>query len=127
LRRVSTGDAILGTIAPMCKSPKKIQSCTIWKIVTADVTSGKNSTLRQNPADGQVWNWGFGAVAEVYGVRQCDDFPADAGVTFSTELYDNNGVRISDPGWTVSPADGSVTPQCNYGLSFTNTEQTLQY
>jgi hypothetical protein len=127
LLKVSTGDTILGAILPSCKAKKKIQSCTTWKITTEDLTTGQKSQLAQSPAEGQVWNWGFAAVAEVYGVSQCSDFPADAGVTFSAQLYDNNGVLISDPGWSGTPAGSGVTPQCNYGLDFTNSEQTLEY
>jgi hypothetical protein len=126
LKKVSAGDTILGTIAPTCP-PKKAQSCTTWKIVTEDVTTGKKSTLTKSPAEGQVWNWAFGSVAEVYGVRQCSDYPADTSLTFSVQLYDNNGVLLSDPGWIASPAAGNVSPQCNYGLNFTDTEQTLEY
>ena len=124
LVRTSPGNSILGTITPSCK---KSGNCTTWTVLTKDATTGKKSTLRKTPADGQVWNWGFGAVLEVYGVSQCSDFPADNSLTFTVRMYDQNRNLIPDPGWIGTPAGSGISPQCNYGLNVTPTQETLQY
>lgn len=126
LKKVSPGDTILGTITPTCK--KLVQDyCATWKIVSEDETTGKKSVLNKTPAEGQVWNWGFGAVLEVYGVKQCSDFPANNSVVFTVELYDQNRDVISNPGWVGTPAGAGTNPYCNYGLNVTDTEETLEY
>lgn len=124
--KVSPGDTILGTIISMCK--KGLNYCANWKVISQDVTTGKKTTLRKTPAEGQVWNWGFGAVLEVYGVKQCSDFPANNNSTvFTVQLYDQNRNLISDPGWIGTPAGAGTDPNCNYGLNVTATQETLQY
>ncbi len=126
LKKVSVGDTILGTITPTCKQLGQ-DYCATWKIVTEDVTTAKKTILTKTPADGQIWNWGFGAVAEVYGVKQCTDFPANQGLLFTAQLYDENKNPISNPGWVASPAGSGVTPQCSYGLTATGADLTLEY
>ncbi len=123
--KVRPGDTILGTIISDCKAG--LQSCANWKVVSEDETTGKKTTLGMTPAEGQIWNWGFGAVLEVYGVRQCSDFPANESVVFTVQLYDQNRNVISNPGWTGTPAGASTSPNCNYGLNVTATQQTLEY
>jgi len=125
LKKVNSGDTIFGSIKSACT--KKNPNCGNWKILTQDQTTGKKSTLAKTPADGQVWNWAFGAVLEVYSVNQCSDFPADSSVLFTTQLYDQNNKLISDPGWVESPAGSGISPQCSYGLISTPTEETLQW
>ncbi|HLB92878.1 MAG TPA: hypothetical protein VJK27_11085 [Terriglobales bacterium] len=124
-KKVSTGDTILGTITPMCKPA--VGSCAVWKIATKDLTTGKKSVLHQSPSQGQTWNWAFGAVSEDYGVKQCGDFPADSSVVFTVQLYDQNLNQISNPGWVGTPATEGTSPECNYGLNVTATEETLDY
>lgn len=123
--KVSPSDTILGTIISMCK--KGLNYCDNWKVISQDATTGKKTTLRKTPAAGQVWNWGFGAVLEVYGVRQCSDFPANDSVVFAVQLYDQNRNVISNPGWTGTPAGAGTSPNCNYGLNVTATQETLEY
>lgn len=123
--KVNPGDTILGTIASMCK--KGLDYCANWKVITQDQTIGKKTTLLKTPAAGQIWNWAFGAVAEIYGVKQCSDFPASGSTTFTVQLYDQNRVLISDPGWIGTPAAAGTTPDCNYGLNVTATQETLEY
>jgi hypothetical protein len=122
---VSPGDTILGTISSACKAG--VEDCANWNVVSADETTGKKTTLRKSPAKGQVWNWAFGAVLEVYGVQQCGDFPANEGVVFTIQLYDQNLNLISNPDWTGTPAGTDVSPSCNYGLNVTATQETLEY
>jgi len=124
LLKVSSGDTILGTIISSCKAGLE---CTTWKVVSADETTGKKTRLTKTPAEGQVWNWGFGAVLEVYGVKQCSDFPANASTVLTVQLYDQNRKLISNPGWTGFPPGQGTSPNCNYGLDVTATQETLEY
>jgi len=125
LVKVNPGDTILGTITSRCK--KGLNYCADWKVLTKDETTGKKTLLSKTPAEGQVWNWGFSAVAEVYGVIQCSDWPANNGLVFTVQVYDQNRKVISDPGWTGTPAAGGTDPNCNYGLNVTDTQETLEY
>ena len=125
LLKVSTGDTIVGTIKSDCKAG--LEYCANWKVISEDQTTGKKTTLAKTPAEGQVWNWGFGAVVEVYGVKQCSDFPADTSLVFTVQLYDQNRNLISNPGWTGTPAGAGTSPWCNYGLNVTATEETVEY
>lgn len=123
--KVSPGDTILGKIISECKSG--LQYCARWDVLSADVTTGKKTALAMSPAEGQTWNWGFGAVLEVYGVKQCSDFPANQSVVFTAQLYDQNQKVISNPGWTGTPAAAGTSPDCNYGLNVTAAQETLEY
>ena len=125
LVKVSPGDTIVGTISPTCK--KDVGDCATWNVVTEDETIDKKTTLAKSPAEGQTWNWAFGAVAEVYSVENCTDFPADSDLVFTVTLYDQNLDVISNPGWVGSPAGSGTSPWCNYGLNVTATQETLEY
>jgi hypothetical protein len=96
-------------------------------VVSEDKTTGKKTTLAKTAAEGQVWNWGFGAVVEVYGVRQCSDYPANTSLVFKVHLYDQNRKVIANPGWVGSPAGSGISPKCNYGLNVTAIKETLDY
>jgi len=122
---VSSGDTLIGTIAPTCEPGKDY--CPTWNVVSKDKTTGKKTTLATTPADGQVWNWAFGAVSEDYGIVQCDDFPANSGLTFTVYLYDQNQDRIADPGWQGTSAPPGTTPKCTYGVTATETKETVKY
>jgi hypothetical protein len=121
LLNVSSGDTIVGTISPNGLAPGT------WNVVSADETTGKKTTLAKTPSEGQMWNWAFGAVSEDYGVVQCGDFPADSGLTFTVDLYNQNGKLIADPGWVGTPPGSDVTPICNYGVNATTTLETVEY
>jgi hypothetical protein len=121
---VNVGDNILGTIAPTCKPGKNY--CTTWNVVSEDKTTGKKTTLAKTPADGQIWNWAFGAVSEDYGIVQCSDFPDNSGLTFTVKLYDQNGKLITNPNWQGTQWN-SGPPSCNYGWKITKTKETVKY
>jgi hypothetical protein len=124
--KVSPGDTILGTISSTCKAG--VTYCAKWNIVSEDQNTGKKTTLAKTPSDGQVWNWAFGAVMEIYGVTECTDFPkGNKSTVFTTQLYDQNLDLVSSPSWTKAPAGSTTTPKCGYGLKVTPTEQTLKY
>lgn len=123
--KASPGDSIYGAVVPMCK--KGSSYCLDWKIESQNQTTGKKTAIRNAGIEGQVWNWAFGAVLEVYGVKQCIDFPPNSSLSMSVQLYDQNGQLIGDPGWTAVPADPGTDPSCPYGLIVTPTEETLEY
>ncbi len=123
--KASPGDSIYGAVVPMCK--KGSGYCPNWKIESENQSTGKKTSIRNAGIEGQVWNWAFGAVLEVYGVKQCNDFPANNSLSMSVQLYDQNGQLIADPGWTAVPADPGTDPSCPYGLVVTPNEETLEY
>jgi hypothetical protein len=123
--KVSPGDSIYGAVVPMCK--KGSGYCPDWKIESQNQTTGRKTGIRNAALDGQVWNWAFGAVLEVYGIKQCIDFPPDSSLTMSVQLYDQNRQLIADPGWSAVPADPGTDPSCPYGVVVTPSDATLQY
>ena len=123
--KAKPGDSIYGAVVPMCK--KGSGYCPDWKIVSENQTTGRKTSIRKAGIEGQVWNWAFGAVLEVYGVKQCIDFPPDSSLAMSVQLYDQNRQLIGNPGWYPVPADPGTDPSCPYGLIVTPTEQTLEY
>ena len=122
---VNVGDTLQGTISPTCKA-KKVKYCATWNVLSEDVTTGKSTTLKKTPADGQIWNWAFGAVSEDYGLVQCSDFPDDSGLTFTVALYNQSRQVVSNPSWQGWEASGP-SPECNYGTVITPTEETVEY
>jgi hypothetical protein len=123
--KVSPGDSIYGAVVPMCK--KGAGYCPDWKIESQNQTTGRKTGIRKAGIEGQVWNWAFAAVLEVYGVKQCIDFPPNNSLSMSVKLYDQNRQLIADPGWYPVPADPGTDPSCPYGLVVTPSEETLQY
>ena len=122
---VSVGDTILGTIIPTCKRGKSY--CPTWNIVSEDKTTGKKTTLAKTPAEGQIWNWAFGAVSEDYGVVQCSDFPDNSGLTFTVHLYNRNWKVITNPSWHATQWIKNPDPKCKYGTKMTKTKETVEY
>jgi len=123
---VNPGDTILGTISSSCKAGTTY--CAKWNIVSKDQTTGKKTTLSKTPSDGQIWNWAFGAVMEIYGVTECSDFPkGNKSTVFTTQVYDQNLNVISSPSWTAAPAGTNTKPKCGYGLTVAPTQETLKY
>jgi hypothetical protein len=123
--KAKPGDSIYGAVVPMCK--KGSGYCADWKIESQNLTTGRKTGIRNAVLEGQVWNWAFAAVLEVYGVKQCIDFPSNDSLTMSVQLYDQNRQLIADPAWTAVPADPGTDPSCAYGLVVTPAEETLQY
>jgi hypothetical protein len=121
---VSSGDTMLGTITSNCKAGKSY--CATWNIKSEDKTSGASTTLKKSPADGQTWNWAFGAVSEDYGVVQCSDFPNDSSLTFTVTLEGQRGKVISNPAWTGWETS-DPSPQCSYGQEESATQETVEY
>jgi hypothetical protein len=122
---VSVGDTILGTIIPTCKPGSHY--CPTWNVVSKDQTTGKKTTLAKTHADGQIWNWAFGAVSEDYNLVQCGDFPNDSSLTFTVHLYDQNQKVIPNPNWQGTQWISNPDPNCSYGTKKTKTKETVKY
>jgi hypothetical protein len=110
---VTSGDAILGTVASTCGAGKL--TCPLWNVITRDKTSGKSTKLPNTPSKGQTFNLAFGGVLEVYNVARCSDYPPSGSLAFNVALYDDDFLQISNPGWSISDDAKGLTPQCNYG------------
>ena len=106
---VSTGDTIQGRmIGVRCTNG----SCALWSILSSDVTSGKSTTLNTS-SYGQVFDWVFGGVLEVYGVSQCGEFP-----NATTEDFTNISVQGAGPitqPWQQMLVTNS--PACGYSAA----------
>jgi YD repeat-containing protein len=127
-KTVQTGDKILGTITSTCKAGDK--NCSKWDITTKDVTSGKSTTLKNTPSEGQTFNWAQSGALEVYSIYECSDYPPNKFIEFSdVALYDYNFKKIADPGWTAEywVEKGSTKPWCNYKEKNTPTTAILDY
>ena len=68
-QQVNSGDTIYGVVG--CSSA---EPCTTWYVSTYDQQNGKQSLLNTS-SDGEVFNWAFAGVLEVYSIAQCTDFP----------------------------------------------------
>jgi hypothetical protein len=106
---VSTGDAIQGRIVGMrCSN----SMCPVWSILSSDLTSGKSTTLNTS-GYGQVFDWVFGGVLEVYGVSQCGEFP-DAATEDFTDISTFGTGQITQPWeqWLITNS-----PACGYSAA----------
>jgi len=119
---VNSGDLILGTISSTCSAGT--ESCSTWDILTRDLTSGEFSELVNTSNYGQIFNWAFGGVLEVYNIVQCGDYPNDGPGSnhgpaihfYNQELFNDNFAQIVKPNWEIGTASG-LTPSCQYGGS----------
>jgi hypothetical protein len=123
---VYPGDTIFGSIKSMCQAGTK--SCSKWRIVTEDETTGEGTTLGKTPSEGQTFTWAQGGALEVYEIVKCTDYPPNNETAFTNlALYDNNFQQYSDPGWVFFSYYAGLTPQCSYGGLMNTTTVTLGY
>jgi hypothetical protein len=121
---VSAGDTLLGSITSNCKPGGN--SCATWNVTAEDENTGAKATMDKTTNDKEVWNWAFASVLETYNVFECTEYPANNGVSFDVNVYDQNLQVIANPGWTKAPVAG-VTPYCDFGLGSTGTINTVTY
>lgn len=121
---VQPNDQIIGTIAGDCRPQKA--PCASWTVFSFDADSGKSTTLKHTPSDGQVFNWAFGGVMEPYYVVSCNDYPADNSLTFDVLLFNQQLQPIRNPSWN-EVFNSTVTPQCNYGVKASSYEVEVDY
>jgi hypothetical protein len=125
---INPGDTIVGTVAMTCAAGTA--NCTTWNVITEDQTTNQSTSLTGTPSDGQTFNWAFGATLEVYDIQQCLDYPPNASMSMNTVLYDVNLNPISAPQWSpwiIAGPDSGVQPQCNYGVTISGNQTTLDY
>ena len=72
-QHANPGDTILGYMYATCST--LVVKCATWNIITQDLQSGNFSQLTNTSNFNQAFNWAFGGVLEVYGVKQCSDYP----------------------------------------------------
>jgi hypothetical protein len=121
--KVNPSDIIFGTILSNGSA-----GATTWNITTEDTTTGKSTTLKNTPSEGQIFTWAQGGALEVYGIVQCSDYPPNKSTAFyNLELRDDNFNIYFDPGWVPFNYSIGLTPQCNYNTTMTKTKVTLHY
>jgi hypothetical protein len=97
------------------------QPCSAWQIVSTDTTTRRSTTMNTR-AYGQIFNWYFGGVMEVYGVSTCDQFPASGSLDFkSVKVLDVNAQPIT-PSWLTG--FNASAPDCSYVVT-ANPKETL--
>jgi len=122
--KVNPNDIIFGTII----SNSAGTTASTWNITTEDTTTGKSTTLRKTPSEGQTFTWAQGGALEVYEIVQCSDYPPNKSTAFyNLELRDDNFNIYYDPGWVLFNYWGGLTPVCNYGGTMAKTTVTLHY
>lgn len=121
---VSPGNRILGAITNNCRPGAA--SCNKWNVFSMDLKTGKSTTLRHTPGEGQVFNWAFGGVLEPYFVISCDDYPPNQQFTLSVLVLDEHLHPVLNPQWEIG-VNSTQTPQCNYAMQATPYEISLDY
>jgi hypothetical protein len=119
------GHWIISYTSPNCRS--STVSCPTWNIYSYDTSNHQSTALNHTPSQGQVFNWAFEGVMEVYGVNNCNDYPNNKnGETYFTGFYDEQGRLVTNPKWTQS-VDTTASPDCGFKLKVQPYEITLGY
>jgi hypothetical protein len=122
---VSPGDSIYGSITSAC--PAGTVSCSLWNVLTVDLSTGESTILSNTPSDGQVFNWAFGGVVEPYYIVSCADYPPDQKLVFDdVRVFDEYLHPIREPKWTET-FNSTAQPQCGYGVKATGDDIRLYY
>ena len=123
--QVTPGDQIYGTVTSNCGAGSL--TCDTWNVNTEDLNSGQSTALNDTPSEGQVFNWAFGGVLEVYGINACSDLPPDGQTTYTQiNLYDQNDSLIASPQWQTG-VNSNEDPSCNYQVNTTAQTVTVVY
>jgi hypothetical protein len=116
------GHSIVSTTTENCRAGAL--SCSTWNILSVDAQTRESTTLSKTPSEGQIFNWAFGAVTEVYNVNTCADFPPAAEI-YQTLVFDET-FHLTNPKWAVS-TNTTATPNCSYGITIKGDDLTLKY
>lgn len=126
-RAASSGDLIAGRVWHDCAADAA--ACGSWNVETRDATQNTLTTLSHTSNYGQSFNWAFGGVLEVYGVANCQNYPADGVISFGNiQLLDINKQIISNPASLAWNAN--VLQQgggCNYHAAASAAATALSY
>jgi hypothetical protein len=124
---VLPGDQISGTVVGTGCASTGV--CQAWTVTTADVTSGKSTTLNTTAPMG-VPNGASPGSLETYGVSSCDMFPASGETTFTgNRLTDSMGAvqSVKYRLLTLDMVAAEVPRDCGYGGSTSGNNYTLIY
>jgi hypothetical protein len=104
---VGTGETISGYVwGSNCDAMTGV--CGTWQVRTSSTYS--SSTLNTD-SYGQVLDWVFGGVLEVYNLNACNQYPAGSNVTYQNVAVNLVGGVNLVPGWDILITPG-VTPNC---------------
>jgi hypothetical protein len=119
----AAGHEIYGIVTSTCTSTSETSHCAT--ITSTDQTSGASTTFTTGPYGALTWV--FGGTLEAYNISNCDLLPASGSVSYtSIVVKDMSGNTLSNP-WSADNIIGSSKPQCNYGISTSNSSVTLKY
>jgi hypothetical protein len=122
---VAPGDEIYGSVTSTCAAGTL--SCATWNVLSLDLSTGDSTTLSDTPSDGQIFNWAFGGVLEVYYVVGCDDFPTNGKLSFDKiTVFNQNLEALSTTHWAEG-VNTTTPPQCGYSVIREGHEVTLHY
>ena len=119
---VRPGDQIHGAMAGT--GCTRTSPCSSWAVTSTDVSTGQTTTLK-TASYGQLFNWYFGGVMEVYGVGACTQLPASGSITFTNVLVHDTSNAIVTPTWRPYVASGA--PRCNYGVNASANQTQLTF
>jgi hypothetical protein len=117
------GHEIYGIVTATCTSTSDSSTCAT--ITSTDETSGASTTFTTSPYGALTWV--FGGTLEAYNISSCSLLPASGSVAFtSIVVKDMSGNTLSNP-WSADNIIGSSGPNCDYGISTSNSSVTLKY
>jgi hypothetical protein len=129
LEPTKSGDTIYGEVVNQCSAGTL--ECGQWTIYTTDKTTGAWTKLWNESNFGQTFNWGFGAVLEVYNITRCSDYPSGGKLeSYDVDFYNDKFQKISSPTWYLWKLWPGLSPQCGYGGyldTSSGSEMTLTY
>ncbi len=124
---VAPGDLIRGTVTGTgCDTTGVCQS---WTVITADMTSGKSTTLNTTAPNG-VPNGVSPGSLETYDVSSCDMFPAGGTTTFMNNTLTGPNAAVQTPKYNLINFQGvnaEVPKTCGYAGMASGNNFTLVY
>lgn len=96
--------------------------CPNWQISTQDQTTGASTTLNSS-SFGQIFDWTFGGVLEVYDIDHCAQFPTSGSATFRNIGVTRVGGAAANIAWPSGSSNAS--PGCGYRFDASGTSITI--
>ena len=124
---VAPGDQIRGTVTGTGCATTGV--CSAWSVTTADVTTGRSTTLNTTAPNGVPDGVSPGSL-ETYGVTSCDMFPAGGETTFTGNTLTDPGGNLQILKYRLINFDGvdpEVPTNCGYGGKTSGDDFTLIY
>jgi hypothetical protein len=123
---VNVGDQIRGTVTGSHCAANGV--CANWTVTTADLTTGKSTTLNTTAPAG-VPNGVSPASLETYGVTSCDMFPASGTLTFAeNQVTSSAGTATLKYELTILNGVNAEVPRtCGYAGMISGNDYTLVF